>query len=107
MPSWKERALAATRGSRFGAILSAATGTEIEAPCFHGKANVTSDGFVMADFTGSDGRYHMGAFVGAMSDLEANVSGLANHLDLNDDERAELYATVHGWVGRDYRKMEA
>lgn len=107
MPSWKERALAATRGSRFGAILSAATGTEIEAPCFHGKASVTSDGFVMADFAGADGRYHMGAFVGAMSDLENNVRGLAKHLGLNDEERAELSDTVRGWVGRDYRKLEA
>lgn len=99
---WKQRALAATRDSRFGAILSAATGTEIEAPCFTSQAAVTSDGYIMADFIGSDGRYHLGAFVGSASDIVRNTRGLADHLALTGADRRELFATIKGWIGTDY-----
>ena len=102
MTSWKTKALAATDGSRFGAILAVALGESIPAPRFHGRASITSDGFVMCDFTGSDGRAHLGALVGAASDLIGNVEGLAKHLKLTDDERDELAATVRAWVANDY-----
>ena len=100
--NWKEKAIAATRGSQFGAVLCAATGTDAPAPCFTSKASITSDGFVMANFTGSDGRQHMGAFVGSASDLVSNTVGLANHLKLNGSDRAELFATVRGWIETDH-----
>ena len=100
--NWKERALAATKQSQFGAILCAATGTPCEAPCFSGKATITSDNFVMANFTGADGRNHMGAFVGSVHDLIRNTEGLAKHLKLNDEERKELFGVIRGWVATDY-----
>lgn len=100
--NWKEKALAATRGSQFGAILCAATGTDAPAPCFTSKASITSDGFVMADFTGADGRQHMGAFVGSVADLVKNSVGLADHLKLNSGDRAELFAAVRGWIEADH-----
>jgi hypothetical protein len=99
---WKARALAATRGSHFGAIIAAATDTEIEAPCFTSKACITSDGFVMANFEGADGRQHLGAFVGSASDVVNNARGLADHLNLDGADRSELFATIRGWIGQDY-----
>ena len=100
--NWKDKALAATKGSRLGAVLAAAMGLEIPAPCFHGKPTTTSDGFLIVDFTGSDGRRHMGAFAGDVDDVWRNVYGLARHLKLNAAEREEMFAIVHDWVGTDY-----
>ena len=100
--NWKTKAMKATAGSRFGAILAAALGKSIPAPCFHGKASITSDGFVTASFTGDDGRHHLGAFIGSANDLVGNVQGLAKHLELSEDERDELCATVRAWVALDY-----
>lgn len=102
MSDWKTKALSATRGTQLGAILCCATGTECEPPSFHSKASITSDGFVMANFTGADGRNHMGAFVGSASDLVNNTVGLAKHLKLNDEEKAELFSTVRNWIATDY-----
>jgi hypothetical protein len=96
--NWKDKALAATKGSRFGAVLAAAMGVEIPAPCFHGKATLTSDGYLIVDFTGSDGRYHMGAFAGSVADVERNVDGLTDHLKLTDVEATKLRLVVRNWM---------
>ena len=99
---WKRRAVAATNGTQLGAIICAAFGEKIEAPCFTSKAIITSDGFVQANFTGKDGRQHLSAFVGSASDLVRNVVGLADHLKLNADEKAELFAAIRSWIVTDY-----
>jgi hypothetical protein len=101
--NWKDKALAATSGSQFGAILHCAFGVEKEAPCFNGKASVTSDGFVMCNFTDKNGEGHWGAFVGSVSDLKRNVEGLAKHLKLNAADRSALTLAVAGWVAQDWR----
>lgn len=102
MADWKQRALAATRGTQLGAVLHAATRTECRAPCFGRVATITSDGFVMADFTSANGERHMGAFVGSSSDLVRNSLGLADHLSLDNEARSELFKAVRGWVTTDY-----
>lgn len=101
---WKEHALAATRGTQLGAILCAATKTETPAPCFTSKASVTSDGFLVANYTGADGRQHMGAFIGPASDLVRNAQGLADHLKLDETARAELYRVLLKWIELDYSR---
>lgn len=102
-PDWQAKALAATRGTRLGAILHAALGVEKPAPCFNGRATVTSDGFFMCDFTDGNGNQHMGAFGGAVADLERNLNGLAAHLHLIKPARAGLFATIRQWFDTDYR----
>jgi len=105
MDSWQERAIAATRGnqSQLGTILLCALKRPADGvPTFHGKASITSDGFVMCDFTGRDGQYHHGAFIGSASDLEGNVRGLARHLALSDADRHELFHAVRDWIATDY-----
>ena len=106
---WRPRALSATRNSQFGAILDEALRvagkhpapeTERTPPCFHGRATQTSDGFLMCNFTGRDGRRHMGAFVGSRADLEVNINGIIRHLALNETDAKELREVLTGWVGK-------
>lgn len=92
--------LAATVGTKFGAILRCALNVERDAvPRFVGKATATSDGFVMCDFVDADGEGHWGAFVGSRSDLVRNMKGLAGHLQLTIDEEIELQHIVAAWLG--------
>lgn len=100
--TWKQKVLAATRGSQFGAILNCALGEKIEAPCFTSKAVVTSDGYVQANFVDKNGCARHSAFVGSAADLVNNTKGLAGHLKLSAADRAELYAIVRGWIATDY-----
>lgn len=105
--AWHERALLAAEGTMTGAILRAALGTPIaRLPRFGFKAIITSDGFVMADYTDSMGVKHMGAFVGAVAHIVANMEGLAAHLSLNDRDREAMYRVIDGWIARDYRSAK-
>lgn len=99
---WQDRAKAATKGSRLGAMLHCALREEIPAPCFSGKASVTSDGYLMCGFTSSDGQYHPGAFAGDARDLSRNINELSKHLKLTTEEHVELLATFRAWIGLDY-----
>lgn len=100
---WKARAIAATRGTQFGAIIACAASVDRDAtPRFVGKAIVTSDGFVMCDFVDRNGNCHYGAFVGASTDLTGNVTGLTSHLKLSSDDAAALRDLIRGWIGTDY-----
>ena len=102
---WKDRALAATQGSQFGAILRCAMGVERDAtPRFEGKASITSDGYVMCDFVDRNGGAHMGSFVGDLGDLELNIRGLSRHLDLAVEDIEELNTLLlTTWIAQDYR----
>jgi hypothetical protein len=103
--TWKDKAVLATRGSQFGAIINCAFGIgagETTGPRFVGKANVTSDGFVMCDFIDRNGQYRFGAFVGAKSDLDGNVRGLTKHLKLTDKQETEFKAKIASWIGSDW-----
>lgn len=101
--TYKEKALAATRGSQLGAVLAAAFGEEIDAPRFDGKATVTSDGFVMCNFIDKNENYYMGAFVGSVHDLYANIQGLSDHLSLNKGDRDQLKEKINQWIEKDWR----
>ncbi len=96
-PNLKIKILAATVGTKFGAILRCALDTERDlTPRFIGSATVTSDGFVMCSFIDSNGTFHPGAFVGALSDIDLNASGLRKHLSLNADEYDQLTIALAG-----------
>lgn len=102
MSDLKSKVLDATSGSQFGAILANVFGEDIPAPCFVGKAIVTSDGYVQCNFTGKDGRQHNGAFVGSIRDLAENAVRLAKHLNLTAEERREFSTALFGWFAVDY-----
>jgi|GEM_PF-318315 len=102
MSDWKKRAVSAAEGTRTGAIIACVLGHEIEPPCFHGKAAVTADGFIMCDFTSGDGLRHGGAMVGNLDDLEENVVQLARHLNLTATERGEFAAALGEWIKTEY-----
>jgi hypothetical protein len=100
------RALAVTKGTRLGAILAAAFEVaDRPAPAFQGKAVITSDGFVMCDFADSDGRFHRGAFVGDVTELERNLDGLSKHLRLDHAARAVLLGQIQAWIDSDFRSV--
>ena len=109
---WAERALLATSGSRFGAIIHCALRVQSRlpesaekepTPRFCGGAIVTSDGFVMCDFIDRGGVGHLGAFVGSFGDFKRNQDGLAIHLRLTPKERFDFFAVLSGWIATDYR----
>lgn len=102
--NWKDIALEATRGTKTGAILRCFLGRNgDEAPRFEGKACITSDGFIMANFVDRHGGVHLGAFVGSAEDFFDNVRGLSEHLGLDHKERAELSSAALNWIAADYR----
>jgi hypothetical protein len=104
---WKDRAAIATRGTQLGAIIAAMLGRDIPAPCFAGRASVTSDGFVMASFIDARGVGRPGAFVGSLSDLTSNLAGLSRHLKLSPEERAELATVATAWIASDWSNRAA
>jgi len=102
MMNWKERIMEAAGGTMTGAVVACALGLEINPPCYNGMAAVTSDGFVMCDFTDAGGQRHMGAMIGALDDLVANVVQLARHIDMVASERAEFAEALVAWIGIEY-----
>jgi hypothetical protein len=102
MSNWKERALAATDGTKTGAILRAVLGcnTEHATRRFGDSAVITSDGFVLADFVDQHGEYHMGAFVGSYDDMLRNFGNLAAHCNLVGNDHKELLDAVDAWCGK-------
>lgn len=103
MYAWQDLALQVTHGSQFGAILAVAIKHDIPPPCFNGKATITSDGFIMADFTTSNGDRHMRALVCHVEDLETNIAGLIGHLDLNEADASDMLKAFQSWIDTDYR----
>lgn len=101
---WQDKILAATNGTQLGAIARCALGRNEpgQMPAFTGRASITSDGFVMCNFVDKEGRGHMGAFVGAVSDLRGNILGVATHLNLNETERAAWFKVMKEWIAVDY-----
>jgi hypothetical protein len=99
---WQGITLAATNGTKLGAILRAAYGEPHEdgIAWFGSHATVTSDGFLIADFVESNGEYHMGAFVGSLSDLKDNLGNLARHCKLTEADAIALECAVTKWYGQ-------
>ena len=96
----QQKLLAATRGSRIGAMLRAALGVERNAiPRFVGKASLTSDDYIICHFVDTHGDNHMGAFAGGYDDFQRNVRGLMDHCSLNKVEREQFAALMNDWVG--------
>lgn len=105
--TWQYRAVEATGGnqSKLGAIVLAILGKFPPSGrnMFGRTCTITSDGYVMADFTDRDGELHLGAFVGDVADLIRNFRGLADHLKLKDAERQEMFAELRKWIAKDWR----
>lgn len=106
MDTWQDRLIACSEGSQLGGVVRCALGRNEPGvhPAFIGKAVITSDGFIMCDFIDRDGNRHMGAFVGSVGDFERNVKGVADHLQLSDEDRAAWYAAARGWIGMNYAR---
>jgi hypothetical protein len=97
--NWQGITLAATNGTQLGAILRAAYGVAHEdgIAWFGSHATVTSDGFLIADFTTADGEFHMGAFIGSLDDLNDNRRKLAAHCELTDADAIALESALASW----------
>lgn len=88
----RDRAYHASRG-RLRAILVNALDIEPQPgePAFLGPPSVTSDGFLICNFVTAEGEHHMGAFAGAVADLQENVEGFLVW-KLRDDEDGWLFS---------------
>ncbi len=108
--SWEDRCIQATGGNRsqLGAIVLAVLGRTVSIPPAFNKegAIITSDGFVLANFVNKDWQLFHSAFVCSIDDLTANISGLADHLKLSDEERVALFRKVREWCKTDYRAIQ-
>ena len=102
--NWHDKALAATYGSQFGAIIACALGRPVTAPTgrFYGHATVTSDGYIMCGFIDRNGENRGNAFVGSKDDLTRNFRGLSDHLKLNDRDRANFRNALARWIRTDW-----
>ena len=83
LPDHLKQALDATKGSRLGAMLACAfmgQDQPTDGPYFSGKAVVTSDGYIMWDFTTKGGDFHGGALAGDWQSFMDNIRGLVVHL---------------------------
>lgn len=104
--TWQYRAVEATRGnqSQLGCILLAVLAKAADnPPKITGSATITSDGYVLANFTGRDGIPRHQAFICDVEDLQRNFSGLADHLKLSDADRVAMFGEVKKWIWKDFR----
>lgn len=96
-PAWQARALAATTGTKFGAILRCALDVEPEAqPRYIGRASVTSGGLLVCDFVDEGGQYHAASLIGSAGSLDDSVEGLAERLGLAGEDLEALQWTIAG-----------
>lgn len=103
---WLGALLAASKTSRTGAMIRCAFGLErSKLPRFEGPAIITSDAFVFCNFRPSSGKLCEGAFAGTMADVIRNVRGIADHCELDPQERAAFYAKMREWFADDYRPV--
>jgi hypothetical protein len=100
---WQAKAIRATAGTRFGMMLLSALGLEPDHPPSCGRPCVTSDGFLIGHYVGRDGESHMGAMLGDVSDLEANIMGFPKHIHMTPAERKDFYAMWRKWIADDCR----
>lgn len=86
------------------AIISAILGRQPLTKARYGsRANVTSDGFVMAPFVSADGEAHHGAFVGRLADIKDAViltASQAAHRADRDEYVAFAIERLGRWVGQ-------
>ena len=105
-PAWHAKAIEATRGnqSQMGALVIAILGKRPKyGPWFGKSATITTDGYLICDFMDRHQAFHMGAFVGSVRDLIVNLRGLADHLQLNDEDRKAMFLAARQWIATDCR----
>lgn len=103
MSTWEAKAIRATAGTRFGMMLMSALHLEPDEPPRCGRPCITSDGYLIGDYTARDGTRHMGALLGEAKDLERNIIGFPRHINMTPQERKEFYHLWRKWIETDYR----
>lgn len=104
----RDKIMRATMQTKLGEILRCASrcyegiGHPTKGRAFVSHATVTSDGFVMCDFIDGNDEHHMGAIVGSVADLDANVLKLAAHLSSTFAQINALTALVTSWIDPGY-----
>jgi hypothetical protein len=104
----KKAIATALHGSQIGAVVACALGVDMPGPRFTSKAVVSSDGYITANFVGSDGRSHHSAFVGSFGELEQNmisvIAFLKKAIGLSTEDALKLRgAVLADWIAIDYR----
>lgn len=103
--SWREKVLRASRGTQTGAVIAAILGREIPAPCYLGKAFITSDGYVMCAFKTKTGETKPGAFVSDVAGVTDGLRAVVHHCKLTSEQATSLYNAAKAWVANDYRSV--
>jgi len=85
-------------GSKVHAMVAAALQVEIDAPRFHGRATLTSDGHIMCNFEGRDGEFHMGAHAGHIETLRDFIEHGLEHGKLTATQYARIRNALCAWL---------
>lgn len=105
--TWQYRAVAMTHGnqSMLGLILLATLAKSASnPPKITGSATITKDGMVLASFQGRDDPAPRPmTYICTVEELQANFSGLADSLKLNDIDRVEMFTELKKWIWKDER----
>jgi len=101
---WDYRVVAATgaRSTRFGAIILAILGKSRATRAFGPSAMITAQGNIVSRFTDKDGNSAV-VKVCDIDDFVYNLSTLADNLQLNDQDRIDLFAKARAWISSDAR----
>lgn len=105
--TWQYRVVAATgaRTTKLGAIMLAILGKSRATRSFGDTAMITASGNVATRFVNRDG---VGSIVsiGKVQEFTDSLSGLADHLQLNDEDRIALFAKARAWISKDARTIK-
>jgi len=101
---WDYRVVLATGGrtTRFGAIILAILGKSRATRAFGPSAMITASGNIVSRFTDKDGNSAV-VKVCDVDEFVGNLSTLADHLQLSDEDRIALFAKARAWISSDAR----
>src|SRR5262249_778326 len=105
--SWQRRAVEKTGGNQslMGCFVLAILAWQHgrHPPRFGRVATITKDGLVKTNMQSKDGKVHLNHILGPVQTVVDNFRGLADELQLKDDERKQMFDELRKWFFKDER----
>lgn len=105
--SWQRRAVIRTGGNQtlLGCFVLAMLGWQHgrKPPRFGRVARIDKDGIAFSNMQGQDGRMYRDYALGPVKVIVDNFRGLADELQLTDEERTQMFGELRKWFFVDER----